>query len=501
MRISVSRFSDFHDAIIEPYVAEQQWDLCTGLVFQTGSPCPAGVYTVYVQFVDRVGNFSSTNSRSIVFQPGIPQTPSQTASLINRITSILEPFLPSFLRPIPPPIPPVSLRATLPRIAPFALSGRLHLFSSQMLRAFVLAPLPKDLQLFAQKFPKLRETFSRLGIRKITDVGELRGIPFTLPGVSETAGLEPVRLAFGSLSSHVRLGDLPKGAKQLIPAEVIFARGGGGLIDTPATLSVGTKGQAVQRITALSNTSLSLAVKPESRVRSVKGYIVFKSRTPTPLSFETPFQSFTASLLFADPIFASAEASPLPLERELVLGEFEYTDPDHDGIYTVDIRTPAAEGEYEIITVLEYEDIALGTRAIRLVAVIDPEGYVFEGVRGQELRISGARVSLFSLNSKTNQYELWPATEFSQVNPQVTDATGKYAFLVPEGTYYLAVEARGYPRYQGEPFTAREGDGIHFNVELRSGFWSRMDWGIVLVLLFGALLVLILSWHILKGRV
>lgn len=37
-------------------------------------------------------------------------------------------------------------------------------------------------------------------------------------------------------------------------------------------------------------------------------------------------------------------------------------------------------------------------------------------------------VSLYWLNPEKNQYELWPAREYQQENPQITDVRGTYAF-------------------------------------------------------------------------
>ena len=145
-----------------------------------------------------------------------------------------------------------------------------------------------------------------------------------------------------------------------------------------------------------------MTVKPANRANSVKGYVVFKSRG-TKLenqklqSSNFNLQDLLASTFFSAPSFVEAH-DPIEIEEQLVLIEFEYIDPDGDGIYTAEIQTPAVDGEYEIITVMDYEDPELGTKEIRLIAVVDPEGYVYEKIKNQELRIVGAIVSLFWLN-------------------------------------------------------------------------------------------------------
>ena len=245
-------------------------------------------------------------------------------------------------------------------------------------------------------------------------------------------------------------------------------------------------------------------VKPDQPVKSIKGYVVFKSKRIT--NYESQIknqelaiihnskfilQNLTASLIFANPVFAQPQDRPVKIEEKLVLSEFEYTDPDGDGIYTAEIKVPLVEGEYEIITLMDFEDPALGKKEIRLVTVVDPEGYIYERIKNQELRIKGAIVSLFWLNPETKQYELWPAKEYQQKNPQITDATGKYSFLVPEGSYYLKVEAPGYLTYEGKPFQVKESNGIHINIKLKTKYWwlKIIDWKIIVMIIFGALLL------------
>jgi hypothetical protein len=46
---------------------------------------------------------------------------------------------------------------------------------------------------------------------------------------------------------------------------------------------------------------------------------------------------------------------PIPVEEKLVLVEFEYKDDDRDGIWETEVQMPKVEGEYEIITVIDYD--------------------------------------------------------------------------------------------------------------------------------------------------
>ena len=172
-------------------------------------------------------------------------------------------------------------------------------------------------------------------------------------------------------------------------------------------------------------------------------------------------------------------------EEKLLLTEFEYTDSDNDGIYTAKIQAPAVGGEYEIITVMDFKDPNLATKEIKLITVVDPEGYIYEKYGNREIRIPDAKVTLYWMNPENNQYEVWPSEKYSQENPQVTDVRGTYSFLVPEGNYMVKVEASGYLSYQGEAFEVKSGVGIHKNIELKVGYWwlKGIDWKIILIVI------------------
>lgn len=108
-------------------------------------------------------------------------------------------------------------------------------------------------------------------------------------------------------------------------------------------------------------------------------------------------------------------------------------------------------------------------------------------------------VSLYWLNPEKNQYELWPAREYQQENPQITDVRGTYAFLVPESDYYLKVEAPGYLVYEGKLFQVREGRGININIELKSKYWwlKVLNWRTILLIV----VILLLLYNFYKDRI
>jgi len=449
----------------------------------------------------------------------IPKVKKEKLPLIERIPEILEPFAPEILEPlIPEFLKPkkkeeekLEEMIVIPEETPSAMRGQWKLLSEESIKTFVLTPLPKEIRKLAEKFPELRETLKKVGITKITDLEKLKTVKLTLPGLTERMGLPTAKVEPGkfALPAGVPVAELSPEAKQQIPTEIVFAKTGGELIDLNIALTVNEKGEPQQKITAVSGKPLQLVVRPDKPVKNIKGYVVFKSkikkqesRIRNPESFairDSKFviQDIAASLVFANPVFAQ-EHNPIEIEERLVLLEFEYTDRKGDGIYTTEIQTPLVEGEYEIITVMDFEDLELGKKEIRLIAVVDPEGYIYTVLPAGKLRIAGAIVSIYWLNPEIKQYELWPAKECQQENPQITDDTGKYSFLTPPGTYYLRIEHPNYPVYQSETFIVKESSGIHMNIELKTNYqWLKVvDWKTILLIL----VIILLAYNFYRDR-
>ena len=456
-------------------------------------------------------------------------TPPATSS--NPVTNIVKEIL-DFFTPEPEVV-------EVPVVAPLALSGVWSLLPTDEIQSFVFAPLPYEIQILAAKFPELANTFAEVGIERFTDIDKLVGVTLNIPDLADklnetiqTIGLnnlpeldnltgvsldipglsnldELLTPGIGSgtiaLIEGLPLANFPLAAKRNLPSEFVFARAGGELVDLNVALSVGETGEVTQKISTLPGKTLKLVVKPISSTNSVTGYIVFRSATPKITQNQISRESLVASALFSmnELVEQVPTSPPAPLlsgeggqgpgevENKLVLTSFEYTDPDHDGIFTADVDMPVVPGEYEVITVIAYKDPTLGTRQIRMTTVVDPEGYVYEENGGKETRIPSAIVSLYYLNPITKNYELWPAKNYQQENPQITDIRGTYSFLVPEGSYYFSVEAPGYDSYEGKVFVVREGSGVHQNIELkpRGGIFHNFDWKTALLIVVLLLLV------------
>jgi hypothetical protein len=195
---------------------------------------------------------------------------------------------------------------------------------------------------------------------------------------------------------------------------------------------------------------LKTFIKPSKPVKTIKVIIIFKK----PKENSQLESNFFSNLL----------AAPLVYAQTWQVAEYTLTDEDGDGIFEDEIKLPEVAGEYVIRTTLYYEDGTI--EDIETEILIDPRGYIYQAVDDQELRIKEAQISLYILNPETSQFELWPAQDYDQENPQTTDKTGQYEFLVPAGKYYLTITASDYQDYQSEEFEVKEGDIINSNIEL-----------------------------------
>ena len=400
-------------------------------------------------------------------------------------------WLPYFFKP-PPINKNIPIETFVAKLTPRSMKGAWEYLDPVPIKRFVFAPLSKEFLALLNNFPQLKNTFKEVGINRLSDVEKLRSVAMQLPGLAKTIGLPTPGVGGGTVEAAkgIPLADLSRDLKDKVPTDVVFARAGGQLVDLKVALSLTPGGRPEQKITTISGKQLHLTVRPGKPVKQVRGFIVFKSRN-TQARAEVRLNDLVASLLFAEPAFAYDQENPVPVEEKMVLAEFEYTDPDGDGLYTADVESPIPSGEYEIITVMDYEDPDLGTKQIRLITVVDPEGYVYESVSGKELRIPGTVVTIFRFNPDNKRYEEWPAKDFQQENPQITDIRGTYSFLVPGGMYYIKAAAPGYLAYEGKPFPVEEGGGVHMNIELKVKYWwlKIVDWKTALLLIVALLLL------------
>nr|AGC72809.1 VgrG protein [uncultured bacterium A1Q1_fos_485] len=141
------------------------------------------------------------------------------------------------------------------------------------------------------------------------------------------------------------------------------------------------------------------------------------------------------------------------------------TDPDGDRTFTATFTVPEA-GRFTG-TVRICVTCNLIRRCSDGQVTIDPEGTVFNLITG--LPIDGATVACLQadLNGASGQqtFNLWPAADFGQINPQAVAADGYFSFFTPQGTYRLNVNKAGYQPYESMDLTVVDAP-VHFDVPL-----------------------------------
>jgi hypothetical protein len=345
-----------------------------------------------------------------------------------------------------------------------------------------ILPMSSNLSFFSKKVPQMKSALEDLGINDLNSAEKLNGVELTIPGLTSLA-LQNTGLSMAKWQPipSIPLAKLSSKEKKQIPTDIVFARSEEGLIDYNIGLSFGSQGDAQQRISTIVGKTIELVVKPDSPAKKVSGYVILRNKeTAKAENLFYLFKKYFSAALTGS--FSESIEQPI---SGLLLQKFEYSLVDQ-GIFMATITAPVVEGEYDITTVIEYEDENLFSKQTSLVAVVDPEGYVYTNIAGMEARIKNAVVTIYWLNPDTFEYQIWDAEKYIQKNPHITDDTGKYSFLVPEGTYYLTVMADGYYEYQGEPFPVVKENGVHKNIELKKKFaWKDLiDWKIILIVLF-----------------
>lgn len=501
-----------------------------------------GLKTIYAKFCNQWGTCSDliSNSISLVSAPAAPVVPvgpptvtptSTVGQIIGKVGEVVGKVLarifPVKLIPTPiarlyselqlwipgwfkaPPVEKIPTERFVSKQTPLAFRGKWEYLDPVPTNRFVFAPLPKEFLALEKKFPQVQNILQKVGINRLTDLNKLKSVQMYLPGLTQAVAFNVPKVLPGKLgegkqipstnqmpvskfgpAAAIPVGELSQNLKDKIPSDIVFARAAGQMVDFKIALSLTARNRPEQKISTVSGKQLQLTIRPEFPAKRIRGFLVFKSKSPQ-ARVEMPLASLVNSLIFAEPAFAYTQDQPVSVEEKLVLLSFEYTDPDGDGVYTADIESPVPAGEYEIITVIDYVDPDLGSKQIRLITVVDPEGYVFEKVGDKELRIPGAVATLYHFNTEKKAYEEWPAKDFQQENPQVTGLSGSYSFLVPGGTYSIKIEAPGYISYEGKPFIVEEGSGVHTNIELKANYWwlKILDWKTALLIAVAMLLL------------
>jgi len=481
-KMAISNSPDFKNIAQEDYKENISWILSEG----------DGQKTVYVKFYDKNGNASPIFSANITLNPKAPDIEITKPGILEKIRELLNPLAPNFIENKEKE-EELEAGLIIPEITPISFSGAFRYISTSSLLNFVLAPLPNDIKLLAEKFKKIEKTLNQFGIKKFTDILKLKNSKLSLPNLTEITSTESQIERFkSSYPKSFPVEGLSLLAINKIPTDIVFVKSSNGLIDLNVGLDLNDQGRVEQKIKTVSGSNLQLIVRPDKPVKKVTGYIVFKSKKYSQASFDFILKNMTAASILSNIKLISAinpnkiEGNKNFTEERLILSEFEYKNVKED-IYTAEIIAPDMNGQFEIVTKIEYQNELIDSKEMKLIMIVDPEGYIYKRSGTLETRISEANVSIYFLNPETNKFEIWPAVGYNQENPQKTDINGTYSFLVPAGNYYLKVEAPGYLSYKSELIESKEGSGIHINIEMKEKYWilNVFDWKYLVDTFFG----------------
>ena len=79
--------------------------------------------------------------------------------------------------------------------------------------------------------------------------------------------------------------------------------------------------------------------------------------------------------------------------------------------------------------------------------LIDPSGIVYEGAPSNP--VAGAEMTIYCMDAEGKSV-LWDAADYDQQNPLLTDESGAYAWVVPEGEWKVVCNAEGYEQQESE---------------------------------------------------
>ncbi|TXK83596.1 carboxypeptidase regulatory-like domain-containing protein [Paenibacillus sp. N3.4] len=102
-------------------------------------------------------------------------------------------------------------------------------------------------------------------------------------------------------------------------------------------------------------------------------------------------------------------------------------------------------GEQMLILTYKKNGVSVSIPLMEVIVLIDPSGYVFEG--SMENRLPGVTAVVQQYDGNTNQWSGWDAENYGQINPQTTDAEGRYGWDVLKGQWRVQFSKQGFEDY------------------------------------------------------
>jgi len=154
--------------------------------------------------------------------------------------------------------------------------------------------------------------------------------------------------------------------------------------------------------------------------------------------------------------------------------------------YTSKFKIPQAKGTYDLQVVATYSNGS--AKKFDLGMTVDPYGYVYTIVDGNELHLKGAEVTL---SKKVDGKEvLWESKTGTYQNPQLTNEQGEYKFFVEDGTYKLLVRLEGYKEKHTDWFEVKD-NTILLNIQLEKESRFQLVYCLIPVIALVLIVVLV----------
>jgi chitodextrinase len=153
----------------------------------------------------------------------------------------------------------------------------------------------------------------------------------------------------------------------------------------------------------------------------------------------------TLSVLIPDDALPTAASS---ITLNFGQGSFLFARPaEAGGEWSVDVTAPMTTGVVTGTIIISYAD---GTDDIVPFEIrVEAFGRVYATKGGRQTPVGNAVVTI---HRRINPWIVWDAALYLQVNPVTTAADGSFAYMAPQGEYYLSVAADGYRTYDSAPF-------------------------------------------------
>ncbi len=129
-------------------------------------------------------------------------------------------------------------------------------------------------------------------------------------------------------------------------------------------------------------------------------------------------------------------------------GSYLFSRPSQaDPYWAADVTVPEQTGVVTGTIIITYDDE--NTDVIPFEVRVEGYGHVRSREAGVEVSVDGAVVTLYR---SINPWVVWDAEPYLQVNPVTTTGAGAFAYMAPQGLYYISVSKEGYRTHDTAPF-------------------------------------------------